>query len=120
MRSYNEGKHIGDIIREQNIRLKGADAATRGGFTQVPNFILKHSKITIGAKLTYSMLLSYAWNNDFCFPGQDRLAEDMGVVRQSANAYVKELENKGFLKITRKGQGRPNLYELSLTVGSKR
>lgn len=25
------------------------------------------------------MLLKYAWQDDFCFPGQERLAEDMGV-----------------------------------------
>lgn len=33
---------IGELLkRERNIILKGADAATRGGFTQVPNFLLK-------------------------------------------------------------------------------
>ena len=106
-------KHIGKTLKERNIVLKGADAATAQGFTQVPNFVLKSPKLSTGAKLTYAMLLSYAWHDDFCFPGQDRLATDMGISRQSANTHVKELEKKGFLKITRRGQGRPNLYELS-------
>ena len=66
------------------------------------------------------MLLKYAWQNDFCFPGQDRLAEDMGVTRQSVNTYIKELKNKGFISIKRQGQGRPNSYTLNLTVDKKR
>ncbi len=108
--------HIGTTLQriEKNIILKGADALSVKGFTQVPNHILKNGKISPGGKLAYAMLLSYAWQNDFCFPGQDRLADDMGVSRQSANTYIKELATKGFVKITRRGQGKPNLYELNL------
>jgi hypothetical protein len=43
---------IGEILkRERNIILKGADAATRGGFTQVPNFLLKSKTLSAGDKL---------------------------------------------------------------------
>ncbi|HZA23323.1 MAG TPA: helix-turn-helix domain-containing protein [Dehalococcoidia bacterium] len=62
--------------REQTIILKGADILTAEGFTQVPNHVLRSKKISPGAKLTYAMLLSYAWNNEYCFPGQERLAID--------------------------------------------
>ncbi len=60
------------------------------------------------------MLLSYAWHNDYCFPGQDRLGDDMGVTRRSANTYIKELNEKGFINVKRQGQGRPNIYEVNL------
>src|SRR5881394_3221590 len=73
-----EPRHIGDILRERNIELATNDPVARGGFTQVPNFILKHGKLSLGAKVTYSMFLHYAWHNDSCFPGQERLANDMG------------------------------------------
>lgn len=69
-------RHIGDILKERNIEIVGADLATRHGFTQVPNFILTNKDISVGAKLAYAMLLKYAWNNDACFPGQLKLAED--------------------------------------------
>ena len=74
---FQQGRHIGDILKERNIILKGADAATRQGFTQVPNFILKSKRLSAGDKMTFAMLLSYAWQNDYCFPGQERLAHDL-------------------------------------------
>ena len=65
-------------------------------------------------RLTPRSETGYAWHNDFCFPGQDRLAKDIGVSRQSVNTHVKELERKGVISIKRLGQGRANLYELNL------
>jgi hypothetical protein len=102
-------------IIEQNIVLKGADILSRRGFTQVPNHILVSAKISPGAKLAYAMMLSYAWKDNFCFPGQERLAKDMGSGLRSVVRYVQELEKAGCLKIVRRGLGKPNLYELSLT-----
>ena len=108
-------RHIGEIL-EKNIKLVGADAFSQRGFTQVPNAILRSGEITPGAKLTYTLLLSYAWHNDFCFPGQERLAVDMGIARGTANRHLKELSEKGFIKIKRQGFNKPNLYEVNLTA----
>ena len=107
---------IADIVKDRNIRIIGADPATAGGFTQVPNFILTSSKIRVGAKLVYAMLLKYAWANDSCFPGQQTLASDMGAGERTVRTYLKELEQAGYLKITQRGLGKTNLYELYLTV----
>lgn len=111
---FGGAKAISDIIAEKNIIIKGGDAFTQSGFTMVPNAILKSDKLSPGAKLCYAMLLSYAWHNDYCFPGQDRLANDIGISRQSVNTQIKEIERKGFIKIKRQGQGRPNIYEINL------
>ncbi len=116
----NELRPIGELIKERNIVLKGADLLTAQGFTQVPNHVLRSSELSPGAKLTYAMLLSYAWNNDYCFPGQERLAQDMGITRQSANTHIQELRAKKFIKVSRRGQGKVNLYELNLTAGRKK
>ena len=64
------------------------------------------------------MLLSYAWQNDFCFPGQETLAKDMGVTSRSVRTYLKELEAKKFLTIQQQGQGRVNIYHLDLKARS--
>ncbi len=117
MPPMNQGsdRHIGDIIKErQNIILKGADAATAKGFTQVPNFLLKSKKLSSGDKMAFAMLLSYAWQNDFCFPGQLRLADDLGLDERSVRRHLKSLETIGLLAIKRRGQGKTNMYELNL------
>jgi hypothetical protein len=44
---YSEGRHIGDILKERNIEIIGADPVTRHGFTQVPNFILTKKDLTV-------------------------------------------------------------------------
>ena len=117
---YNGGmdgpRQIGDILRDHNIEIIGADPITRRGFTQVPNFILTKKDISVGAKLAYAMLLSYAWNNDLCFPGQAKLAEDMGAAERSIRTYLNELETAGLLEIVQRGLGKTNLYRLHLIV----
>ena len=109
-------QRLGDTraFKDRNLRLHGADIATLKGWTGVPNFILESDQISVGAKLTYAMLLKYAREMDECFPGQDRLAKDMGTARQSINGYIRELREAGLISVERRGQGRPNLYTVHL------
>ena len=115
-----EGKlvSIGEAI-ERNIELATLDPVARGGFTQVPNFILRDGKLSLGAKVTYSMFLQFAWHNDSCFPGQETLAEYMGMSVSRASFFIKELEAAGLVEITRRGQGLTNLYRVNFTVKNK-
>lgn len=106
-------KAIGEVM-ERNIRLVGADVLSQRGFVQVPIAIVRNNDLSMGAKMVYTALLSYAWHNDFCFPGQDRMAEDIGSSRKSVNLWLQELDTKGFVKIVRRGQGKTNLYEVNL------
>jgi hypothetical protein len=115
--SQDDFTNLKDILEQKkNIILEGADLLTRKGFTQVPNHLLESKKISPGAKLVYAMLLKYAWQNDSCFPGQERLAEDMGVTDRSVRTYIQELTKCDFLSVKRRGQGKPNLYILKLTA----
>ncbi len=113
---YVRGAAIGDIMRERNIELATLDPVARGGFTQVPNFILRDGSLSLGAKVAYSMFLHFAWNNESCFPGQDRLAEHMGMSVSRVNEYIKELEAAGLVEITRRGQGKTNFYKVNFAV----
>jgi hypothetical protein len=111
-------EHIGPALKniERNIKFDGADLVSRHGFTQVPNFILKDAKISPGAKVAYAMFLSYAWHNDSCFPGQDRLADDMGLTRPRVTQLIGELEKAKLITITRRGQGKTNIYTIHFRV----
>ena len=114
----NSLRSFGDVLKERTIILKGADAATAMGFTQVPNFLLKSKKLTSGDKIVFAMLLSYAWANDFCFPGQQTLADDLGLSDRSVRTHLKALEAEGLLHIRQRGQGKTNVYELELEAAT--
>jgi Helix-turn-helix domain len=112
-------KTMAEAIKERNIVLDTMNPVLRDGFTQVPNFILRHGELSVGAKVVYAMFLSYAWNNDSCFPGQERLAEDMGMSRTRVTEFVGELEKARFITIQRRGQGKTNIYTIHFKVNSR-
>ena len=109
-------KAIGEILQEKNLQLDTKNPVLEEGFTQVPNFILRNPEISVGAKVAYSMFLSYAWHNDSCFPGQDRLADDMGLSRSRVTQLITELEKSGLITIQRRGQGKTNIYKIHFQV----
>ncbi len=105
-------KSITEIIKERNIHLDTLDPVARGGFTQVPNFILKNPTLSLGAKVAYAMFLSYAWHNDSCFPGQDRLAADMGITRPRVTQLIAELQTRRPRRRPASGTGKDQpLYD---------
>ncbi len=106
--------------RYKNIILDGFDPVAAAGFTQVPNVILKSTDLSVGAKLMYALLLSYAWQKESCFPGQETLATDMGVSKRSVVTFIKELDRSGFLSVKRQGLGKVNIYTLHAKVKPKR
>lgn len=116
-----EGKlaSIRELIAEKNIKLDSLDPIARFGFTQVPNFILTNGNLSVGAKLTYAMFLHYAWHKDHCFPGQDRLGQDIGMSKSRVNEFIKELEKAGLVEITRRGQGKTNMYKIKFVVRNR-
>lgn len=110
-------KPVGELLEKyQNIILKGFDPVSAGGFTQIPNVLLRTSKLSSTTKLIYAQLLSYAWNNNMCFPGQERLAEDCGTSLATITRSIRELVEQGWLEVQRRGQGKTNLYVLKFVV----
>jgi len=88
------------------------DPLLREGFAQIPNGILRNPDLTIGAKVTYGVLLSYAWQKDSCFPGHDAMARDMGAGKRSVIMYLQQLQDAGLIRIQRRGQGKTNIYTI--------
>lgn len=104
----------------QNIVLEGFDPVSAGGFTQVPNLLLNATELSLQAKVVYAKLLSYAWHNNQVFPGQERMAAEIGTSKSTVNRGIIELERNAWLEIRRRGQGRTNLYILKYRVVTKR
>ncbi|MBE0610050.1 MAG: helix-turn-helix domain-containing protein [Dehalococcoidia bacterium] len=112
-------KLLGELLKERNIILEAPNPVTAEGFTQVPNFILRSPTLSVGGKLTYAMFLSYAWHNDLCFPGQEKLAEAIGVSRQSVGTFIRELEREELVRVKRRGLGKTNLYTIRFRAQRK-
>lgn len=114
-------KKIGDIAigiveaheLEKNLKLVGFDAMSRKGYFLVPRYLFD-LKISAEAKFVYATLLSYAWNKDYSFPGQDTIAKDLSLSRDTIIRRIKELKDHKLLRVTRRGQGKPNIYHLYL------
>ena len=87
--------------------------ALRRGFTLIPNYVLRNPKLSFGARLTYTLLLSYAWQEGSCFPGQVRLAEHLHTDPRSVRRYLAELKSQGLIAVRRRGLGRTNVYVLT-------
>lgn len=87
------------------------DETLRAGFTQIPNALLRRPGLSAGAKLTYVGLLSYAWQGS-CFPGQERLAADLGLGKRSVIRHLQELQTAGLLIVKRRGLRQTNIYFL--------
>jgi hypothetical protein len=104
---------------QQNIVLQGYDPISAGGFTQVPNHLLRNQKLSANAKIVYAMLLSYAWNNRRVYPGQVRMGDDIGLSQPTIHRAIQELESEGWLEVQRRGQGKTNIYILKFVVKKK-
>ena len=89
------------------------DASLRqfeGGFTSIPNRILENNDLSLGGRMTYAMLLKYAWQKDFCFPAQQQLARDLGITDRSVRTFLAELRDRALVDWKQQGLNRPNIY----------
>jgi hypothetical protein len=90
------------------------DPALAKGFTQIPNAILRCSTLSVGSRLLYAILLSYAWQDGQCFPGQERLANDLGFKSvQGIRKLLTELKKAGLIQVVRRGHMRTNVYVIT-------
>lgn len=94
--------------------------ADQHGFTQFPNIVLKEGSITPQAKTLYALLRMYAWQSGGCYPGQQTLAEQMGVSDRSVRDYLRELEEALLIHTERRGSTSNRYVLLALGLWAKR
>lgn len=95
---------------ERTVILKDDALRSLQGFTQIPNVVLKHAGISFGAKVAFGVLLSYAWQDDFCYPAQERLAADLNCSVRQVRRLLAELKDGRFIDWKQQGLNRPNVY----------
>ena len=101
-----------------NKSLMFKDENLRGGFAQIPNIVLRDGTLSAGAVRLYALLLSYAWDNDECYPGHETLSGDMGCTKMTVIRTLEELKSRHLISWKQQGLGRPNIYYIEkLTDG---
>ena len=84
--------------------------ALQRGFVQLPKLVLYAQHLSRDAKLLYAVLLGYAWQEQRCFPGYQRLCADLNASENAVRTWMRELEDSHLITQRRRGQGRTNLY----------
>jgi len=103
-------EQIGRSVEERYETIIIENEMLRAGFAALPYMVLRDKRLKVGARLSYAILLSYAWQDGSTFAGQTRMAEDLGVSVRQLRDYLKELERFGYIRIKRQGLNKPNLY----------
>ena len=88
------------------------DTNLKHGFAQIPNVVLRDPLLSGNEKTLYALLLSYAWQDNECFPGQDLLASNMGLTRRSITQLLTSLKKRKLIGWKRQGQGKVNIYHI--------
>lgn len=76
----------------------------------IPNWLLRRSEISPGAKLCYARLAQYAGQDGKCFPKQETLAAELAVSVDQAQRYLQELIRCNLVETQRCGLGKANSY----------
>jgi hypothetical protein len=97
---------------EKTVVLQDEGLRKLKGFVQIPKAVLLCKEISYGAKVAYSILLGYAWQDEFCFPAQESLANDLGCSVRQARRFLVELKDQRFIAWKQTGLNKPNVYYL--------
>lgn len=88
------------------------DLEKQYGFAQISHLITEDRLLSDLAVRVYLALLKYAMNKNYCFPGQDKLAETIGKSRSSIFRGLNELKNRRLVSWKTRGLNKTNLYIL--------
>jgi len=106
-----EMQKVGDILKERTLIIR--DKTLKQGFTAIPNIVLRSPNLSLQAKMLYALLLSYAWQDGWCFPGQERLAKNMRISDRMVRDYLQELRAIGLIDWEQRGLTKTNVYYIN-------
>lgn len=83
-------------------------------YTKIPNELMSQSQLSIQARYLLCVLLKYCGKDEWCFPSQARLAEDMGYKSpRYIRSILGELQRAGLVYKKRRGFNRSNTYRVA-------
>ena len=112
-------KDLGKILEENPnlntllFKSKQVQKWVEEGYFFMPNKIVRDKRITSSAFRIYCLLRMRLFQKNYCFPGRNTLAEELGASTRQVDRYINELKIAKYVEVKRRGQGRPNLYYLA-------
>jgi hypothetical protein len=103
-------KSLTEVIKQRVERVIIENEMLRAGFAALPYVVLRDKRLSIGARLAYAVLLSYAWQEDSTFVGQAKMAGDMGISERQLQRYLYELRDHAYIDISRHDKRFNNTY----------
>jgi AraC-like DNA-binding protein len=103
---------ISALVKARVERIVVENELLRAGFAAFPYLVMKDKALSLGARMTYAFLLMYAWQEGSCFPGQVKLAEEMGLSERQLRRYLYELSENAYIRIERADKRFNNTYIL--------
>lgn len=101
---------IGTLVKARVEQIIVENTMLRAGFAAFPYLVMKDRSLSIGARLAYAFLLMYAWQEGSCFPGQETLAQEMGISRAQVQRLLYELRDQQYIRIERTDRRFNNTY----------
>ena len=83
-------------------------------FTAIHNEILGRCQLSIQARLLHCILLKYCGQNEWCYPSQTTLADDLGLSNpRHIRTLLGELQRSGLIIKKRRGFNKSNTYKVA-------
>ena len=98
------------ILREKTLRFEDIEEAH--GFTQISNLALLDKAITAEQFRLLMILKNHGWSRKGIFPGQDKLAQELGCKRRQINNLLQGLKEAGYITWERRGLTKTNIYTI--------
>lgn len=101
----------GDLMNnDASFYKKWGYSTAQGGWTSVPNLLLKHSgrlNISPTELVILIQLMRFWWKEeDLPYPSISKTSEEMGVTRKTASKYFGLLKEKGYIRDIELPNGR--------------
>lgn len=85
------------------------------GFGILPKRVMIDPNLSIQAKAIFAYLVTYAGNSETAYPSQRTISYQLGISKDTAGKYIRELRENGYLEIDQKredGRFSHNVYKL--------
>ncbi|MBI3734105.1 MAG: Rrf2 family transcriptional regulator [Chloroflexi bacterium] len=105
-------ERVGDLVKQRVERILVENEMLRAGFAALPYVVLRDTRLSIGARLSYAVLLSYAWQKESTFVGQRQMAADMGISERHLRRFLAELSHAQYIAVMRADKRFGNTYLL--------